>query len=298
MLIWVCMDAQWDDFRYFLAVAREGRLLRAARVLSVEHTTVARRIAALEETLGVSLFYRTAKGHLLTREGTRIRAHAEEIERSVLGLATTVREVAGRIEGRVRIAMIESLAAHWFVPRLAQLRARHPRLEIELVAGNPQSDLSRGHADLAVRTPRPERRELTAVKIARGPFGLYGLPELISRRYKLDEDPPRARGIPLAIYGDDFQFLQRAPWFDRVLEQADVRLRTNSTPALVAAARSGLAISVLPWFAAAGFTEACRRKNTFQEAWLVSHPEFRRDPRVRAVSQFIREIAAELAVHD
>ena len=122
------MHLQWNDVRYFLAVARHGRLAKAARALRVEHTTVGRRVEMLEKTLGGPLFNRTAGGYLLTRAGRRVLDQAEAMEEAARRFEAGAQESRQAIEGRVRVALIESFAVTWLVPRLGELSARYPRL--------------------------------------------------------------------------------------------------------------------------------------------------------------------------
>src|SRR6187431_2493309 len=96
----------WDGLRVFLAVARAGRLSAAAKRLAVEHTTVSRRLAALEHELGTQLFYRTAGGFLLTPVGQSVLANAEAMERAAATVGARARETTGAVSGRVRLALV------------------------------------------------------------------------------------------------------------------------------------------------------------------------------------------------
>lgn len=287
----------WDDVRYFLAVARERRLTRAAGSLGVLHTTVARRIATLEERLGARLFYRTATGHLLTPRGERVLAHAERMEAGAMGLAERGPEGDAELVGRVRLALPESFSTYWLAPRIGELRAAHPRIDVELVTGIGPTDLSRGEAELAIRTPRPVRRELSAFRLATSSMALYASPDLPRpATWRIDADPPRADGMPLLVYSAQLESLQRSPWFRRVVDRADVRLTSNSTLTLIAAARAGLGVAVLARFigAAAGLVPVGKRIVLRHDLWLVSHPEFRREPCVAAVAEFVKRHAKGL----
>lgn len=289
----------WDDVRYFLAVVRHGRLAPAARALGVEHTTVGRRLAALEQAVGTALFNRTAAGYLLTRAGQRALGEAEAMERSVRGLAMRTGATPERIEGRVRLALIESFAVTWLAPHLPRLRARHPLIELEVITGQAQTDLSRGEAEIAVRTPRPAQRELAAVRLGSSAFTLFAVPAVAERLPAggLDRDPPQTGDEPLLVYSTEFQFLQNATWFRRLLGRVRIGLATNSTLTLLAAARTGLGVAVLPEFVARHdrqLVRVTRREVSRHEAWLVTHPDFRRDPRVRAVVDFIKSIGPAL----
>jgi DNA-binding transcriptional LysR family regulator len=167
----------WDDLRTFLAIARAGRLSIAARQLGVEHTTIARRLAALERDLAVPLFYRTAAGYRLTPHGEAALGGVQAMERSALAVGARAREGAGQARGRVRIALLEEYAAYWLAPRLPFFRSLYP--EIEILVGIQKMDLSRGEAELAIRAPRPREAGLVASRLGRATTGLYASKSLL-----------------------------------------------------------------------------------------------------------------------
>jgi len=293
-------ELQWNDVRYFLAVVRYGRLAKAARALRVEHTTVGRRIEALEQALGAPLFDRTAGGYLLTRAGKRVLEQAQTMEEAARRLEVGARESRQAVEGSVRVAMIESFAVTWLVPRIGELYARYPKLELQVLTGNAQTDLSRGEAELAVRTPRPQQRALSAVRLGISDFALFASPSVAARLRPraLEGAQPRLDDVPLLTYTADLTFLQSAPWFSALVARSRTVLLTNSTLALLAAARAGVGVCVLPEFAVLREPElvrVARREVSRHEAWLVTHPDFRRDVRVRAVATFLKDISADLS---
>lgn len=283
----------WDGLRVFLAVARAGRISVAARKLGVEHTTVSRRLAALEGALGAPLFHRTAAGYLPTPLGQEILSTAENIERAAEGIGVRARESTGRISGRVRLAVAPEFASHWLVPHLPAFRARHPELDLQILVGTRQRDLSRGEAELAVQSPRPRQGGLVAVRIGRTTTLLYASKNLLRGARMRVERAEDMRDLPLLAYTAHFQLLQGAAWFQPVLASARVVLETNSTHALLAAANASLGVAVLPRFVAR--TEevlvAVSAPVAEQDVWLVTHPEFRRDPRVRVAADFLKRVA-------
>jgi len=283
----------WDGLRVFLAVARAGRISVAARKLGVEHTTVSRRLAALEAAIGAPLFHRTAAGYLPTPHGQEILPTAENIERCADGIGLRARESTGRVSGRVRLAVAPEFASHWFVPHLPGFRSRHPELDLQILVGTRQRDLSRGEAELAVQSPRPRQSSLVAVRIGRATTVLYASKNLLRGSRIRIERPEDLRDIPLLTYTAHFQLLQEAAWFQPVLASARVALETNSTHALLAAAHASLGIAVLPRFV--GRTDealvAVSAPVAEQDVWLVTHPEFRRDPRVRVAADFLKRVA-------
>lgn len=286
----------WDDLRVFLAVARAGRLAVAARKLGVEHSTVSRRIAALESQLGAPLFHRTARGYLLTPVGETIVASAEAMERAAVTVGARARETTGRVAGRVRLALVPEFASHWVAPKLPAFRDEYPDIELHIVVGTRELDLSRGEAEIAVRAPHPRQPGLVAVRLARTTAGLYIAKCLLGRRRVRVIDAASAGGYPLLVYTAPFHALQAAPWFQPVLHVVPIALETNSTHALLAAARAGLGIAVLPRFVARQHDELVAVSDHVAErdVWMITHPEFRRDPKVRATADFLKRIAVGL----
>ncbi len=283
----------WDHLRVFLAVARTGRVAVAARRLDVEHTTVSRRVAALEAQLGAPLFHRTAAGWLLTPVGETILADAEGMERAALAVGARARERAGARVGRTRLAIAPEFASDWLAPRLPAFRERHPGITLQVLVGTRTLDLSRGEAELAVRTPRPHQGGLVAARLGRTSLALYAARSLVGARGITVRDAASLRGLPLLVYTAALRLLQDAAWFAPVLASADVALETNGTHALLAAARAGAGVAVLPAFVARRHPDLVRVSEPVAEhdVWLVTHPEFRRDPSVRATADFLKEIA-------
>lgn len=274
-------------------MARTGRISTAARRLDVEHTTISRRLAALETTLGAPLFYRTNTGYTLTAHGHNALSQAEAMERAALALTARVREGSGVIAGRVRVAMAPEFASHWLAPQLKVFRAKHPQIDVHILVGTRQRDLSRGEAELAVQAPRPRQKNLVAVRIGRTALALYASKTIVtSARWRVTSRETLA-SVPLLTYTSAFQMLQEAKWFQAVLSSVGAYLETNSTHALLAAARTGVGIAVLPRFVARWHDDLIDVSDAVaaHDVWLITHPEFRRDPKVRATADFLKKIA-------
>jgi DNA-binding transcriptional LysR family regulator len=165
----------WDALQVFLAVARGGRISTAARRLGVEHTTVSRRLSALEEELGVPLFYRTTTGYLLTPHGQNVLASAETMETAAIAVAARAREGSGAIAGRVRLALVPEFASHWLAPRLDAFRTLHRKLSCRSSSA-PANGTCPGVKPTS-RSSLPAR-----VKAAWSPFALPGRRWVCMRR--------------------------------------------------------------------------------------------------------------------
>lgn len=283
----------WDAVRVFLALARARRASVAARHLKVEHTTVSRRLAALEHELGAPLFHRTAAGYLPTDLGKTVLPAAEAMEQAAAGIDLHAREATGRMFGRVRVALAPEFASHWLAPRLPEFCARQPDTDLQILVGTRQRDLSRGEAELAVQSPRPRQVGLVASRIGRTSICLYASKSLAGPRRLRIKDAASAGDLPLLAYMPDLRMLQDADWFQSLLASSRVLIETNSTHALLAAARASVGIAVLPRLVARGHGDLVQVSEpvSLQEVWLVTHPEFRRDPKVRATADFLRRIA-------
>ena len=164
---------QWDDVRFFLAVARAGSLSGAARVLGVGHVTVGRRITLLEKRLGVTLLHRTPDGFAVTAAGDAVLRQCIAMENAALDLE---RVAAGRdslAAGSIRLTATEALAHRVIAPAIAELRKSHPDLRVDLAVGVRSLDIARREADLAVRVGRPSGSGLVCRKLGEVGYSLY-----------------------------------------------------------------------------------------------------------------------------
>ncbi len=152
----------WDDARIFLAVARAGQILGAARRLELNHATVSRRIAALEEALGAKLFRRLTTGSELTPAGQRFLGVAERMEADMIAARAELAGEGGDVTGAVRIGAPDGFGVAFLAPRLGALTAQHRGLSIQLVPVPRSFSLSRREADIAITVERPTEGRLVA----------------------------------------------------------------------------------------------------------------------------------------
>jgi DNA-binding transcriptional LysR family regulator len=175
-------EFDWNNLRTFLAVARSGRLTAAAARLGADHTTVGRRIAALEQSLKAKLFNRSPTGYSLTPQGERLLARAEQMESVALSAQTEVGGADLSVSGTVRIGAPEGFGSYFLAPRMSALAETHPELEIQLVAIPGVLSLSKREADIAIALSPPREGRLLARKLTDYRLGLYAARSYLEAR--------------------------------------------------------------------------------------------------------------------
>lgn len=280
----------WDDLRVFLALARSGSLSATARALGVDHSTVARRVSALEEDLGVKLFDRLPRGYSPTTEGEGIAGLALRVEDAVLALERHAEGRSGEPAGIVRLSAPPAFASHFLAPRLARLRRSMPKLVVELVGDARAVSLTRREADLAIRLSRPEDEGLIARRLGGMGYGLYAAPG-----YLADRDPS---GWEFIGYDESLDHVPQQRWLRAIAGERPFVFRANDLMSLLAAARAEIGIAAIPHFLGrpdpALVAIPAPLAPEPRELWLLVHRDLRRAARVRAVmDSLIGIVAAE-----
>lgn len=287
---------EWDDLRFFLAVARTGSLSGASEVLRVSPSTVSRRLSQLEHALKASLFAHHQTGYILTDDGVDLLAHAEQVETSVNSLEMNIAGRDRQPEGLVKLATAENLANHVIIPALAEFRAAFPKITLEISTGIGSVSLSRREADLAVRLQRPTQGNVTIRKLGIQSFGLYGSRSYLQAREKF-ESPARFNEDEFIAWGEEYSHLPMAAWIERRLAGKAPSLITHSLYAQAIAAQSGIGLAVLPCFL--GDTTPGLQRLAFegdmieQEIWLVTHRNLAASARVKSVSEFLAKLFSQ-----
>jgi DNA-binding transcriptional LysR family regulator len=230
----------WDDVRVLLAIFRARNQDDAARALGVDRSTISRRLAVLERSLGARLFVRTPAGVRPTDAALRLRPHAERMETEATGLATAAAAREERVSGLVRIATTEALGLQLVTRGLLRFCERHPLLVLEILGSNRVVDLARGEADVALRVSPVHGASLRVRCVARSAVGLFASPGYLQRRGGL-RSPSALRGHDVLLPSGELARLPESRWLAS-RPGARVALRSNSMPVLVAAARDGRGI--------------------------------------------------------
>ena len=236
----------WNDLRIFLAIARHGSALAAARELNLNQTTVTRRIDALEHALGTSLFVRGARGSELTEQGEAIRPHAEAVERAALG----VDGEAGRLQrdtgGAIRVTAPEAIMMALVGPLTQRIRERNPGVRFDYVSAEHRLDLSKGDADVAFRAGGVlEGDTLVCQALPDIYWTVYCSVAYANRRGK-PFDMAALAGHPIVAYAGSIASMEHLKYFMCLVKPQDVAGTSNNVPNMAGMIRAGVGIGILP----------------------------------------------------
>lgn len=278
-------EPDWSHYRSFLAVLETGSLSAAARLLDLTQPTLARHIDALEAALGCQLFLRSPHGLAATDAAEALRPHAVSMAATAAALRRTASGIGATPQGTVRITASDVVGIEVLPPILADLRAHHPGIVVELALTDAVEDLLRRDADIAVRMVAPQQDALVARRVGDIPLGLFGHPDYLARKgipgtvadldrhdvIGYDKETPALRALAA-----------RMPAFRR----NDFALRTDSNVAQLAAIRAGLGLggAQVPLGARYGLTRVLADiVDLALPVWLVVHEDLKASPRCRVV---------------
>ena len=289
------MDANWDDLRVFLTLAREGTLSTAAKALGVSHPTVARRVQALEQQIGARLFERLPDRFVPTSAGEELLADTEAMEKAALSIHRRSAGLSDTVSGVVRLSAGEAMAV--LVARhLPWLRARMQQIEFEVIASHTLANLSRREADLLIRDQVPELAGIVTRKLCHVAYAIYAARSLELKSTEMSALVDR----PWIGFDDDHSYMPGQRWVLDLLGGARPGVRVNNWLVLQRAVRVGAGLAVLPCYLGDADPALSRVGSVLREVaadqWLLVHRDLRALPRVRAViDALVRLFQAERA---
>ena len=282
----------WNDFRYVLAISRQGRLAEAAKLLRVDDTTVSRRLATLEAAMGQRLYQRLASGRLeLTEAGQAVAAIAERMDRDVGALERGHSDYE-TVSGVIRLTSVPFVINRILVPAAGRLLERHSGLSLELVSDSRDLSLTRREADMALRLARPKTGGMR-VKARRVGVLHYASYDA------MESDRTAASSRPWITYDETMAHLPQARWMDAAINKEAGQaapLRVNDVEAALEAVAAGYGRSMLPCLIADRDSRLRKtRKGTApepptRELWLLIHAELSELPRTQAVAKWIEDL--------
>lgn len=281
----------WDRLQYFLCVAQNGTLARAAQALMVDATTVSRQISALESDLGERLFERSAQGFLLSAAGRNLLPHAEAMARAAAQIQAANRGDDG-LSGQLRLSLSEGFGSHFLASRLPDFLAAHPKLEVDLVASTGFLNPSRREADIAILLAQPRKGPLMARRIATYQLGLYAPADRPDWQTQAQQGSIKDSGVPIIGYIPDILY---APELD-YLGELEAGLKATARSSSIIAQRrmigAGGGIGILPCFLTAEYPSLVRIRPDFmlQRAfWLTFHQDIAQQPRIRTFIDWLEQ---------
>lgn len=278
-----------DDLLVLLAVARTGRYTSAGQQLGLNHTTIARRISALEAQLGGRVVSRADGGWELTALGVRAIAAAEEVERAVGSLGT--RDDA-RIEGLIRLSATDGFSGFVAAPAIAAVQEKHPDVRLEIVTGTRQASQQRAGADLEVVVGRPQVRRARAIQLAEYALGLYASRDYL-RRHPSPAGPEDLAGKPLVYFIESMLHVDSLDDARRVVPGMTDAVGSTNVYVHVDATRAGAGYGLLPAFLADQHDDLVRLLPDTVEArlpyWLVARPEALNQPAVMVFLEALQQ---------
>jgi DNA-binding transcriptional LysR family regulator len=282
-------DLNWDAPRFVLALSRAGSLARAAKVLKVDHTTVARRVDALEDSLGLKLFARTSTGYVLTAEAESLLPSFHNVEEAVLAVERAAHTKDEALEGTVRVTSGETFGACYLAPRLAKLGREHAGLTLELITGGQVLDLARREADIAVRLFRSKHESLVVRKAGELAHGLYASAQyLATNPWKGAKTLGKHAIVSSLIEPGAIE----AKWVEKITGGKRAVFVSNLTTALLEAAKAGAGVTVLPRYvgdAEPALTHLPMADEPRESIWVTVHRDLRDARRVRTVLDFLNQ---------
>lgn len=283
---------EWDDIRHFLAVARAGSTLAAARALGVSQTTTARRVATLEARLGSALFERRQAGYALTEAGAALLPQAAAVEAAAAGFDAAAGALGREASGTVRLTASSLMAITILPPLLRDLHTAHPGIRVELDTSDELADLAAGEADVALRViGQPSGGGLVGRRVAEDHWAVY-----CSQAYAVAHGVPRRRselhGHAFIGGGEPKVWEMYRIWLAENGVADAVTMHLGSSAGLLSAVRAGAGLAALPCLVADREPDLIRclppsPNVPMRGVWLLTHERVRHVPRVRATLDFL-----------
>ncbi len=285
------MQFDWDDLRIFLSISDKGNLSAASRALSVSQPTVGRRLKALENKLGTTLFDRLPDGLVLTNHGEQLVPLAREMETAANAVNRHQASFSQEISGTVRISMYEQIA-QFFTQYLPALRQRCPEIEIELAIAHSAANLSRREADLLIRECLPDAPDVIAKKLGHYHSAIYGTQKYIKDNpHALTEQ--RYSKCDWVGYDDEHVRFFGQKWLRGKLEKQQPIIRSNNGVVILEAVLRGTGLGVLPCFigdSEPGLQRLDLVPDDGATLYLIVHRDMRKSPAVRLMMDVVTEL--------
>ena len=284
------MEPDWSDFRVLIALSEAGSVAGAARLLDVDGSTVSRRLAALEEALGVMLIIRGGRDFVITPDGRNALVAAHEMADAITRAANTIRASKQEIAGVVRLSCFAACTAA-LADLAPMVKERRPELDLKILVSNRPADLMRGEADIGLRLFRPVESDLVLKQTSDCGWGIYAAKSYIAARGL----PSSAEELPdhqLILYSKILSHLPGPKWLDLHAGGFASHIRVDSSTDVTDLLASGAGIGVttcLQGDANPSLARVFPEPVAFQSCYIVYHESLRSSARVRAMVDLLAE---------
>ncbi|TCM62719.1 LysR family transcriptional regulator [Acinetobacter calcoaceticus] len=286
------MSVDWNHLRFFLVLARAKTLTNAARLIGVEHSTVARRIQALEQALGTQLFKREATGYELTLEGIALVPRVEQMEQAFLQIEKTHHPV----QGHVRIGTPEGFGTAFLAKLIAEFLQQYPLLSIDLIPVPKMIKLSHREADIVISIDRPKSGPYIITRLSDYKLKIYASSAYLAKHPPINDlqDLTQHRFVN---YIDDLVYSAELYCLERLPLQLTANFRSSSILAQQIAVSAGTGLAILPKFLADDkpeLEEVLSDEVSFTHTfWMMTFVELQQEPRIKLVWDYLRKQADE-----
>ncbi|MFV3326878.1 LysR family transcriptional regulator [Pseudomonas sp. NY15372] len=287
------LQISWDDLRIIKAIEKGGSLVGAAATLGVNHSTVSRRLAALEALLGVALFDRRRARYVATTAGAELIVVAERMEQEVVSVTRRISSDTQGHDGDLRITTSDALLLDFLTPVIASFQRANPRIRIEVLVGNQPLNLTRGDSDIALRATLAPPENLFGRKVATIAWAVYGCNGDCADTMP---DPEALWAKQWVSFSHGLSGLKAFEFVRANVSEPRIVYRSDSVAGVAAAIAAGIGIGLLPCMHGDLVPELKRlspvQPEVYDELWVLTHPDMRKSDRVYA---FLCHCAQEIA---
>ncbi|MCW8875542.1 MAG: LysR family transcriptional regulator [Kangiellaceae bacterium] len=288
------MVADWNDINVAYHVAKYGTLTAAAEALDVHHSTVLRRINALEERLGTRLFHRHARGYVPTEAGELLTLVAENTQTGFDRMIGKIQGTDTELSGTLVITTVNSMAPN-LMPILAEFQQKYPQIKLEYAAESRIFKLEHGEAHISIRPgTKPKDPDYVVQHLATSCTTFYASAEYVAkngliRDYSNKEEVAKHRFISTI---DPFNIAKFMRWMNENINDEQIALRSSDFPSFIQAIKAGFGIAPVNCWLAATDKALCPMMQPPAEwnhdLWLVTHGDMHRTSKVQAFTQFLK----------
>lgn len=280
----------WNDYHYFLKVATLGSLNAAAEALAVNHSTVFRRINALEARMDVRLFERLKTGYVLTEAGEEILRRVQAVEEEMHAIQRTLLGKDIRLSGTLKISTTDTLGYHWLPPYIRHFKARYSDIRIDVDIKTRYTNLTKREADIVIPAVNTQPEYMVGWKLAPIILRLYAATGYIEKRGR-PRTPEDFTGHSFLLPNEALAGLPADKWVRKRISENAIVATSDKLTGLYHLARQGLGLTFLPHYVGDGDERLVAvmdlPRHCHHDVWILTHPDLRHTARVKAFMQFM-----------